>query len=138
MLYAHESSCVSATGFLNLMDGMSIKMNTARFEVWHLEKKSLAGEFSMPALLMNETTQWQELVKLPTISVSSKVWHQAHCSYPLLQYLLNHRIYRYTESTILELRLHTYSKYTFFEWLYCTISEHGSCSAKKLSHMWGK
>lgn len=33
MLRVHESSCVSDGVFLKLMDGMSIKMNTARFEV---------------------------------------------------------------------------------------------------------
>lgn len=78
MLRVHESSCVSDEVFLKLMDGMSIKMNTARFEVWHLEKKPFAGEFSMTILLMNETTQWQEPVKLPAISVRSEVWHRAY------------------------------------------------------------
>lgn len=33
ILHVHEISCVSARAFLKLMDGMSIKMNTAKFEV---------------------------------------------------------------------------------------------------------
>lgn len=47
MLHVHESSCVSVRVFLKIMDGMSIKMNTAKFEVRHLEKKKHLLENSL-------------------------------------------------------------------------------------------
>lgn len=44
--------------------------------------------------------------------------------------VLNLRIYLHTKSTNLELSLHAYNKYIFFQWLLCTISEQLSSLAQ--------
>lgn len=112
MLHVHESSCVSARVFLKI--GMSIKMNTARFEVWHLFLKK-------PPLLENPLCQLYLWMKPDN---GKKLWN-----YQLLLYVqkfnteptaasttavLNLRIYLHTKSTNLELSLHAYNKYIFF------------------------
>lgn len=112
MLHVHESSCVSARVFLKT--GMSIKMNTARFEVWHLFKKK---PLCRRILYANFTYEWNQTIAR-TCEITSYFCTFRSLTPSLLQpsttAVLNLRIYLHTESTILELSLHAYNKYIFF------------------------
>lgn len=112
MLHVHESSCVSARVFLKI--GMSIKMNTARFEVWHLFfKKPLCRRI----LYANFIYEWNQTMarscEITSYFCTFRSLTPSLLQHPLLQYWTSGFTYTQKALTWNSVSMHTTSTYFF-------------------------